>query len=220
MPLEREGIPHHLAIIMDGNGRWGQARGLPRSAGHQAGATTVRRIIHACGELGIPVLTSYTFSTENWSRPVAEVGFLMRLAEETVRSEIAELRRRGVRLQLMGRREGLPASLLETMDDAAKQLASNSHLVVNLAFSYGGRAEIVDATRAVLAAQQRGELDADSLDEAAFARHLYLPDIPDANLIIRTGGEWRLSNFLTWRAVGDLFWSTPTLWPDFRGCIC
>lgn len=208
--------PHHLAIIMDGNGRWAQARRLPRSAGHQAGLEAVRRAVTACGELGIPVLTLYTFSTENWSRPAAEVGFLMQLAQQAVAREFAELWRQGVRLQLMGRREGLPAPLLKALDDASKQTAGNTRLILNLALNYGGRAEIVDAARAIIAAERQGKLDAASLDEATFAYYLYLPGLPDADLIIRTAGEQRLSNFLLWRAVGAVFWSTPVFWPDFQ----
>ena len=213
---QNEVIPHHLGIIMDGNGRWARARGLPRVAGHQAGIQAVRRTVDACGELGVRILTLYTFSTENWQRPQAEVSFLMRLAEQCVRNELPELLRNGVHLQLMGRREGLHSSLLRTLDQAIEQTRGNDRLTLNLALNYGGRSEIVDAARAILRAHQRGELDAAAVDEESLARYLYCPDVPDADLIIRTGGEWRLSNFLLWRAVGAIFWSTPTLWPDFQ----
>lgn len=209
-------VPHHLAIIMDGNGRWAQRRGLPRTAGHQAGVQAARRAIEACGELGIRVLTLYTFSTENWRRPIAEVDFLMRLAEEYATRELPEFQRNGVRLQLMGRREGLPASLLDVLDTAILKTQANSRLILNLAFNYGGRAEIVDAFKAILTAHQRGTLDASHLDEKTFARYLYLPETPDADLVIRTGGEWRLSNFLLWRAATSVFWCPPVLWPDFQ----
>ncbi|PKO24042.1 MAG: di-trans,poly-cis-decaprenylcistransferase [Chloroflexi bacterium HGW-Chloroflexi-1] len=209
-------IPHHLAIIMDGNGRWARARGLPRVVGHQAGIRAVRRTVEACGELGIRILTLYTFSTENWQRPQAEVSSLMRLAEQCVAGELPELQRNGVRVQLMGRREGLPSSLLRTLDHAIEQTRGNDRLTLNLALNYGGRSEIVDAARAMLAAHQRGELDAAELDEETLARYLYCPNVPDADLIIRTGGEFRLSNFLLWRAVEAVFWSTPILWPDFQ----
>ncbi len=208
--------PVHVGIIMDGNGRWATARGLPRQAGHQAGVETVRRVITACGEQGIRFVTLYTFSTENWQRPRAEVAFLMQLMKTCCARELPELQHNGVRLQLMGRREGLPRAVLNLLDQVVRQTRDNTRLVLNLALNYGGRAEIVDAARAVVAAYQRGELDAAGLDEATLARHLYCPDTPDADLIIRTGGEHRLSNFLLWRSVGAVFWSTPVLWPDFQ----
>ena len=209
-------IPNHLAIIMDGNGRWAQSRGLPRMAGHQAGVQTVRRVVEVCSELSIRVLTLYTFSTENWSRPPAEVAFLMRLAEEYATSELPELKRKGVRLQHMGRREGLPDTLMRALDNAIIQTKDNTRLVINLALNYGGRAEIVDAAQAIVAAHQRDELNASKLTPADFARYLYCTDIPDADMIVRTGGEWRLSNFLLWRAARAVFWSTPTFWPEFQ----
>jgi len=209
-------VPHHLGIIMDGNGRWAQRRGLPRTAGHQAGVQAVRRAMEACVELGVGVLTLYTFSTENWRRPAEEVGFLMRLAEEYAAREQPELQRNGVRLQLMGRREGLPAALLKVLDDAICQTQANSRLILNLAFNYGGRAEIVDAFKAILVAHEQGTLDVSYLDEKTFTRYLYLPETPDVDLVVRTGGEWRLSNFLLWRAAHAVFWSTPILWPDFQ----
>jgi len=201
---------------MDGNGRWAQVRGLPRVAGHHAGIQAVRRTVEACGELGIRILTLYTFSTENWQRPQAEVSSLMQLAEEYVARELPELQRNGVRLQLMGRGEGLPFSLLRTLDTAIEQTRDNERLTLNLALNYSGRTEIVDAAAAILAAYQRGELDAAALDEETLARYQYCPNVPDADLIIRTGGECRLSNFLLWRAVGAVFWSAPIMWPDFQ----
>jgi len=209
-------VPHHLGIIMDGNGRWAQARGLPRTAGHQAGVQAVRRAVEACSELGVRVLTLYTFSTENWCRPAEEVDFLMRLAEEYAARELLELQRNGIRLQLMGRREDLPASLLNVLDEAILQTRANSRLVLNLALNYGGRTEIVDAIKAILIAHEQGALDGSRLDETTFARYLYCPDCPDVDLVIRTGGEWRLSNFLLWRSAGAVFWSTSLLWPDFQ----
>ena len=210
-------IPHHVGIIMDGNGRWAQARGLPRVAGHQTGLQTVRRTVEAARELGVRVLTLYTFSTENWNRPRPEVAFLLRLAEEYCVLELPELQRNGISLRLMGRREGLPDSFLSAMDQAARQTQDNDRMILTLAFNYGGRAEIVDSVRAIVAARKRGEkLNIDALDESAFSKYLYCPDLPDADLIIRTAGECRLSNFLLWRAVGSVFWSTPTPWPEFQ----
>ncbi len=215
--MSKEGtIPHHLGVIMDGNGRWAQARGLPRMAGHQAGIQAVRRMVEACTDLGIRSLTLYTFSTENWQRPQAEVSSLMRLVEDYATRELPELQLNGVRVQLMGRRAGLSASLLRTLDHAIEQTRVNDLLTLNLALNYGGRAEIVDAARAMLAAHQGNELDVAELNEKTLVRYLYCPNVPDADLIIRTGGEFRLSNFLLWRAVGAVFWSTPILWPDFQ----
>lgn len=185
-------------------------------AGHQAGIQAVRRMVEACTDLGIRSLTLYTFSTENWQRPQAEVSSLMRLVEDYATRELPELQLNGVRVQLMGRRAGLSASLLRTLDHAIEQTRVNDLLTLNLALNYGGRAEIVDAARAMLAAHQGNELDVAELNEKTLVRYLYCPNVPDADLIIRTGGEFRLSNFLLWRAVGAVFWSTPILWPDFQ----
>ena len=209
-------VPVHLGIIMDGNGRWACARKLPRTVGHREGVKSARRTVEACGEIGIRFLTLYTFSTENWQRPPAEVAFLLRLAELYATRELPELQRNGVRLQLMGRRDGLPPSLLRALDKATQETQDNDRLILNLALNYGGRPEIVDAIKTLIIAHQRGELDTDKIDTNTFARQLYCPDTPDADLIIRTGGEWRLSNFLLWRAVGAVFWSTPVFWPDFQ----
>lgn len=216
MNLSQIDIPQHLGIIMDGNGRWAQQRGLPRIAGHEQGVQAVKRTVEDCVECGIQALTLYTFSTENWCRPKAEVDFLMRLAEEYTLREISDLQRNGVRLQLMGRKDGLPPSLVEALDKAASQTKENSRLILNLALNYGGRAEIVDAMKAIISDHQQGNLEVSQIDEATFSYYLYLPDVPDVDLIVRTGGEWRLSNFLLWRAANAVFWSTPVLWPDFR----
>ena len=208
--------PRHLGIIMDGNGRWAQARGLPRSAGHQAGAQTVRHTIKSCADLGIQVLTLYVFSIENWSRPEGEVNYLLHLLKEYSTREIPELQSNGVRLQLMGKREGLPAPILNALDLTIMQTRDNSRLILNLALNYGGRTEIMDAIKAILTAQEQGALDGVNLDEGIFARYLYCPDCPDVDLVIRTGGEWRLSNFLLWRSTNAVFLSMPVLWPDFQ----
>ncbi|MBC7260662.1 MAG: isoprenyl transferase [Chloroflexi bacterium] len=207
--------PRHVAIIMDGNGRWAQQRGLPRTAGHQAGVEAVRRMVRLCIEIGIPVLTLYTFSTENWQRPRAEVAFLMHACEEYARREAEELHRNGVRLNVIGRRTGLPSSLLAALDQAMEETRDGNRLILNLALNYGGRAEIVDASRAVMAACQHGELDPEALDEVVFSRYLYTAGLPDPDLVIRTAGEMRLSNFLIWQVVGAVFWTTPVFWPDF-----
>ncbi len=208
-------IPRHLGIIMDGNGRWAQARGLPRSAGHQAGVQAARRIIETCTTLGIQVLTLYVFSTENWRRPVEEVNYLMFLAEGYVSRELPKLRSNGVRLQLMGKREGLPNSLLNALDSAIIQTRNNSRLVLNIALNYGGREEIVDAIKAMLTTHELVTLDEMNLDENMISHYLYCPDCPDVDLVIRTGGEWRLSNFLLWRTTNAVFFCSPIYWPDF-----
>ena len=216
MNLKLMNIPQHLGIIMDGNGRWAQQLGLPRIAGHQEGVQTVKRTVENCTEIGIQILTSYTFSTENWRRPKEEVDFLMRLAEEYTMWELPELQRNGVRLQLMGDREGLPTSLLRTLEKAALETKENSRLILNLALNYGGRAEIFNAMETIIADHKRGNLKVNEINETTFSHYLYLPDMPDVDLIVRTGGEWRLSNFLLWRATNAVFWSMPVLWPDFR----
>lgn len=200
---------------MDGNGRWAQQRGLPRSTGHKAGVETVRRIVRACADLGVEVLTLYTFSTENWRRPEPEVAFLMRLAEDYARREVDELNQNNVQVRMLGRREGLPASLLRAMDEGIYRTAHNTGLALNLAINYGGRAEIVDAAQAMVTAVRQGKLNPALLDEAVLGRFLYTAGIPDPDLVIRTAGEMRLSNFLIWQMVGALFWSTPVYWPDF-----
>jgi undecaprenyl diphosphate synthase len=205
-------IPKHLGIIMDGNGRWAQARGLPRSAGHKAGAQKVREMAEICADIGIQVLTLYAFSTENWGRPADEVNQLMILAEQYAESELPEMQRNGVRLQLMGRREELPVSFLTAIDRAIRETKANSRLVLNLALNYGGRVEIVDAIKSILETYQPGV----SIDEDLVTHHLYCPDCPDIDLVIRTGGEWRLSNFMLWRTAQAVFWSTPVLWPEFQ----
>ena len=216
MNLSQMDIPQHLGIILDGNGRWAQQRGLPRVAGHQQGVQAVKRTVEDCVEIGVKILTLYTFSTENWCRPKTEVDFLMCLAEEYTMRELPDLQRNGVCLQLMGNREGLPTSLLSTLDNAALQTKENSRLILNLALNYGGRAEIVDAMKAIITDYQRGNLEVSEIDETIFSHYLYLPAMPDVDLIVRTGGEWRLSNFLLWRAANAVFWSMPVLWPDFR----
>lgn len=208
--------PHHVAIIMDGNGPWALSRGLPREAGHQAGVQAIRRTVEACGELGVRILTLYTFSTENWRRPRAEVISIMRLVEEYAIRELPELQRNGVRVLIMVRREGMPDTLMRVLDQIVRQTQDNNRMTLVLALNYGGRAELVDAARAISAAHGRGEMDIAVIDEAVLSQYLYCPDLPDADLIIRAGGESRLSNFLLWRAVGAVFWSTPILWPDFQ----
>ena len=202
-------LPQHVAIIMDGNGRWAKKRGLPRLWGHKAGADSVREIVRAAGERGIAVLTLFAFSTENWSRPVSEVRGLMALLVRTLRREGPLLHRQGVRLRAIGRVDALPLAVRNELKRTMALLAENRGLVLNLALNYGGRQEIVDAARAVVAA---GE----PLSEESLGRRLSTGSQPDPDLLIRTSGEYRLSNFLLWQCAYTEIHVTPVLWPDFR----
>ncbi|MEW6516780.1 MAG: isoprenyl transferase [candidate division FCPU426 bacterium] len=206
--LDPAGLPQHVAVIMDGNGRWAKQRGLPRVQGHRAGMNTVRRVIRACGELGIPFLTLYAFSTENWKRPAAEVSFLMNLLLEFLRRELKEMNRQGVRLRRLGRRDRVPPRVLAQIDRAVKSTAHNQGLQVNLAFNYGGRREILDAVKKAAKART-------PLTEESFGRHLYTAGLPDPDLLIRTSGEYRISNFLLWQLAYAEIVVSPVLWPDF-----
>jgi undecaprenyl diphosphate synthase len=203
--------PRHVAIIMDGNGRWAQRRRLPRAAGHRAGVEVLTPLLEAAGRAGVESLTLYAFSTENWTRPEAEVDTLMTLFLETARDKVAELNARGARLHFLGRREHLPNSVLDAMRDVEVLTALNDDLDVYVALNYGGRSEIVDAARRIVAAG----LSPEEVDEATFARYLYAPEVPEVDLVIRTSGELRVSNFLLWQIAYAEFYVTDTLWPDF-----
>lgn len=211
-----EGPPHHVAIVMDGNGRWAQQRGLPRVEGHRVASQSVRSVIEACPQLGVRILTLYTFSAENWKRPAREVDAIMRLIEESLRRELPELHEKDVRIRAVGRVHELPASLQDMLGEAMSVTANNKRLTVNLALNYGGRAEVVDAAKAIAAKVATSELEPSDIDEALFARFLYAPDLPDPDLLIRTGGEMRVSNYLLWQIAYTEIWVTPVLWPDFR----
>ena len=204
-------IPRHVAIIMDGNGRWAQARGLPRLAGHRAGTENIRRILEGCVEYGVKILTIYAFSTENWQRPEEEVQGLMRILEEVIQKEVQELHEKGVRLRHIGRLDGLSPRLQRQIQEAIELTKENSRLILNVAFNYGGRAEILDAVRGLI----REGIPAEEIDEELFSRYLYTAGQPDPDLIIRTAGEMRLSNFLLWQGAYAEYYSTPTYWPDF-----
>jgi len=203
--------PEHVAIIMDGNGRWAKQRGLPRLAGHRAGVENIRRILREAANLGIRYMTLYAFSTENWSRPADEVGGLMELLGEFIDREAQELHTEGVQIRHLGNRAGLPSVLAEKIEDAIALTRDNTRITVAVALNYGGRADILDAVRSLLAEG----VDPASLTEEMFARRLSTIDMPDPDLIIRTSGEQRLSNFLTWQAAYTEYWTTPVLWPDF-----
>ena len=207
--------PHHIAVIMDGNGRWAQARGLPRGLGHRAGAQAVRRIVEACCEVGVRVLTLYAFSWENRDRPAAETRELMGLLEEFIRRETPTLLANQVRLRTIGRLEELPADVVDSLRRVEAQTARGERMTLMLALGYGGRQEIVDAARRLAEQARQGRLRPEQIDEAAFAQQLYAPDLPDPDLLIRTSGEQRLSNFLLWQSSYTELYVTPKLWPDF-----
>ena len=204
-------IPYHLAIIMDGNGRWARARGLPRLAGHRAGTENLRRTLRYCIEFGIKVLTIYAFSTENWERPAREVRGLMSIFERVMDRELDELNANGVQLRHVGRLEGVSERLQRKIARALEVTAHNDRLILNVAFNYGGRAELVDAIRKIITAS----VPEDQVDEALVSQYLYTGDLPDPELIVRTSGEFRTSNFLIWQAAYAEYYITPTYWPAF-----
>ena len=208
-------LPRHIAIIMDGNGRWAKARGLPRIAGHRRGAEAVRRTVTAAAELGIPYLTLFGFSSENWKRPLAEVDDLMGLLRHYLRGEIAELHRNGVRLRVIGDRARLAPDIVSLIDNAEGLTRGNAGVNLTVALSYGGRGEIVAAVRSLAAKAVAGAVSPAAIEEDTIARHLFTADIPDPDLLIRTSGEMRLSNFLLWQCAYAELVFTKTLWPDF-----
>ena len=216
MTHQIKNVPRHVAIIMDGNGRWAQQRKLPRIEGHRAGAESVRQIVRACGELGIDYLTVYAFSIENWNRPKAEVSALMHLLEFYLKQEIPELNKNNVRLAAIGRIHELPQSGQQQLQKSIEALNKNTGLTLVLALSYGGRAEIVDAVRSIAREMKAGRLDVADIDEKVISNHLYTRSIPDPDLLIRTSGEMRVSNFLLWQISYAEIYVTETLWPDFR----
>ncbi|TMD34365.1 MAG: di-trans,poly-cis-decaprenylcistransferase [Chloroflexi bacterium] len=196
---------------MDGNGRWARRRGHPASFGHRAGVRAIKRVLEGCEELGVHALSVYAFSTENWSRPRAEVRALMRLFHETMQREIDEMHRRGVRIVVSGRRDGLSPRMRDRIEEAVARTARNTNGVLNVCLNYGGRAELVDAVRRLV----KEGVPANQIDESAIASRLYVPDLPDPDLIIRTAGESRVSNFLLWQSAYSELLVTETLWPDF-----
>jgi undecaprenyl diphosphate synthase len=203
--------PEHVAIIMDGNSRWAHERLLPRVMGHKAGIETIRRVAEAADRRGIRVLTLYAFSTENWSRPREEVDALMNLFSETIRREVDELAQRGIELRFSGRLQDLSAALQDQIRQANERTRISAKAILNIAINYGGRQEIIDAIRELA----REGADLTQLEESTLANHLYTRGLPDPDLVIRTAGEMRLSNFLLWQAAYSEFYSTQTLWPDF-----
>jgi len=208
-------IPEHVAIIMDGNGRWARAHGLDRLEGHWRGYRTLKRIVYAADEQGVRYLTVYGFSTENWRRPDREVDGLMQLMLTAIRAEIDELMDNGIRVRIIGRLHELPEELEQEFLSAMARTSHNTRMTFTLAINYGGRLEIVDAVRAIATEVASGSLHPDAINAETISAHLYAPDMPDPDLLIRTAGEMRLSNYLLWQSAYSELWVTPTLWPDF-----
>ncbi len=213
--LDLANLPKHVGIIMDGNGRWAKKRGLPRIAGHREGAKTVRMAVKTSAELGIEVLTVYAFSTENWQRPQDEVSFLMKLLAEYLVNELEELNKKGVRIKAIGDRTKLPQNVLKVLENAEKTTRNNQTLQFNLALSYGGRDEIIRAVKDLTKQVKAGTLDPEDISTNMLSSLLDTANQPDPDLIIRTSGEMRLSNFLLWQGAYSELWFTNTLWPDF-----
>ena len=213
--IDRARLPNHIAVIMDGNGRWARRRRLPRIAGHRAGAAAVREAVEASSRLGVATLTLYAFSTENWKRPRTEIDYLMTLLREYLRKELAEIHRNNIRFQILGRYEQLPVAVRADLEDALRQTASNTGMVLNVALNYSARAELVDAFQAILREIREGILPESAVTEQVIAGHLYTRGQADPDLLIRTSGEMRVSNFLLWQIAYAEIWVTDTLWPDF-----
>lgn len=213
--LPRERLPRHIAIIMDGNGRWAQRRGLPRIEGHRRGSTSVRCVTEECARLGIEQLTLYCLSSENWKRPAEELAFLLQLLEQFLIDERPGIMKNQIRLDWIGRREGMPESAVRTLDETVRMSAGNTGLRLCLAINYGGRAELVDAVRRVAADVQGGQLAPSDITEDAISDRLYTAGMPEPDLLIRTAGEMRVSNFLLWQISYAEIWVTDVFWPDF-----
>lgn len=211
-PETQKNIPKHVAIIMDGNGRWAKQRNLPRSAGHRQGTENLRHIIRAAVEFNIEILTIYAFSTENWNRPRREVNLLMRILEMVIDRELAELNEEGVQIRHIGELEGIPERIQKKVTEACESTKNNTRLILNVAFNYGGRDEIVHAVQDIM----RQGISADDVTENLISKHLYTGDLPDPDLIIRTSGEFRLSNFLIWQSAYSEHYYTDVYWPEFN----
>jgi len=211
----KDKLPQHLAIIMDGNGRWAKKRGLPRSAGHKEGAKSVRRVITSCLDFNIPILTIYAFSTENWKRPKQEIVYLLKLFERFLSKEKANLIKNNIKINFIGRLNNLPDSLTEKMKELHESTISNNKLVLNVAINYGGRAEIVDALKSIALKIEEKKLNIEEINENTIRDNLYTQNLPEPDLLIRTAGEMRISNFMIWQIAYTELWVTPVYWPDF-----
>lgn len=208
-------LPRHVAVIMDGNGRWAKQRGLARSEGHRAGVEAVRRVIRAAAQMGIPALTLYAFSAENWKRPASEVEFLWKLLADTFQHDLPELKTNGVRVRVLGERDGLPPGVVSALRAAEEETAANTGLQAAFAVNYGARQDILRVVRAAVRLAKDGRLKVEDVDEAWVNAQLSTAGLPELDLLIRSGGEMRVSNFLLWELAYAEFWSTPVLWPDF-----
>ncbi len=213
--VERNCVPSHVAIIMDGNGRWANARGLPRTEGHRKGVETLRRIVRHAGKAGVQILTLFSFSSENWSRPAAEIDFLLALLQRFVQRDLAELHAANIRIKVIGDRHDLQRKILKLIEETETVTRDNTGMELVLAFNYGARNELVRAARSLVADVASGVVDAGAINEATFEAHLDTAGRPDPDLIIRTSGEQRLSNFLLWQAAYSEFYFSPLNWPDF-----
>lgn len=214
--LDFHRIPVHLAAIMDGNGRWARRQLKERIFGHETARSTVRMVVETCRDLGVDYLTLFAFSSENWKRPAAEVSFLMNLLGRTLEEEQEDLHRNGIRLQFVGNPDPIPANVRSQIDRCVDRLKDNRGMLLSLAINYGGRPDIVQACRSISRIIRRGELEPDAINEELFSQHLSMAGIPDPELLIRTGGEYRVSNFLLWQLAYTELWITPILWPDFK----
>ncbi|EFM13093.1 undecaprenyl diphosphate synthase [Paenibacillus curdlanolyticus YK9] len=213
--LTKDNMPKHVAIIMDGNGRWAKSRGLPRIAGHHTGMKVVKQITMAADRLGIQYLTLYAFSTENWKRPKAEVDFLMRLPQEFLSIELEELIANNVQVRMMGYRDALPSHTIRALEEAIARTADNTGLILNFALNYGSRTEMTDAVKRIAEAVRDGELKPEDIEESTIAERLFTNGLPDPDLLIRTSGELRLSNFMLWQLAYSEMWFTDVYWPEF-----
>ena len=213
--LDMDNIPQHVAIIMDGNGRWAKARGKIRTQGHKVGAETLKTIVRAADTLGIKAITAYAFSTENWKRPVTEVHFIMELLSRYLTSEIEEFKENNVQVRFMGSREGLPDIVIEKMDHAIEETKDDTGIILNLAINYGGQAEILHAVKSIAQQVADGTLKVEDIDAPVFENNLYSKGLPAPDLLIRTGGDLRVSNFLLWQIAYSEIWTTQVFWPDF-----
>ncbi len=213
--LDMQNIPQHIAIIMDGNGRWAKAQGKVRTFGHQAGAETLKTIVRAADKLGVKVISAYAFSTENWKRPVTEVNFIMELLSRYLTNEIDEFNENNVQVRFIGARDGLPEVVQKKMDHAIESTKNNTGIILNLAINYGGQAEILHAVKAIAKETAEGKLDVDKIDSNTVENHLYTAGLPAPDLLIRPGGDLRISNFLLWQIAYAEIWTTKVYWPDF-----
>ena len=213
--LDMDNIPRHIAIIMDGNGRWAKARGKIRTQGHKVGAETLKTIVRAADTLGIKAITAYAFSTENWKRPVTEVHFIMELLSRYLSSEIEEFKENNVQVRFMGSRQGLPEVVKNKMDHAIEETKNDTGIILNLAINYGGQAEILHAVRSIAQQVSDGSLKIEDIDASVFENNLYSQGLPSPDLLIRTGGDLRVSNFLLWQIAYSEIWTTQVFWPDF-----